>query len=417
MSQSTFTTVALLLAAGAHALRVPPPATRRELLKGVTAAGVLQELVAHPALVRASEASDGKVPYGSDVAGGLEFIVPQSELLAKLASAPVRNIVITGANSGVGFAGAKILTAAGHHVTLACRTQAKADAAAKACLAYAASSADNGPATGAPGFYGERRAGGTAVGAECDLTSLASIKAFAAAQKEPIDSLVLNAGLSLNVGDDKEQFTKEGFELTVGTNYLGQFALYKLLEPALAKGAAARLVVTGSGVHDPASEGGKQGGPEKWAGLGALDGLAGGPGFTMVDGGAYDPDKAYKDSKLCDMLFMLEAARRGKGKLTANSFSPGLIADPKGFFRNQNPFFAKAFNTITQKAGVGETNDFAGSALAYMAVDPALAGKTGGWYDALPLGKHSLAKHAPSVEAQDAAKAAKLWALSEKLVA
>ena len=74
-------------------------------------------------------------------------------------------------------------------------------------LAYAASSADNGPATGAPGFYGERRAGGTAVGAECDLTSLASIKAFAAAQKEPIDSLVLNAGLSLNVGDDKEQFT------------------------------------------------------------------------------------------------------------------------------------------------------------------------------------------------------------------
>ena len=137
----------------------------------------------------------------------------------------------------------------------------------------------------------------------------------------------------------------------------------------------------------------------------------------MVDGGAYDPDKAYKDSKLCDMLFMLEAARRGKGKVTANSFSPGLIADPKGFFRNQNPFFAKAFNTITQKAGVGETNDFAGSALAYMAVDPALAGKTGGWYDALPLGKHSLAKHAPSVEAQDAAKAAKLWALSEKLVA
>ena len=199
-------------------------------------------------------------------------------------------------------------------------------------------------------------AGGTAVGAECDLTSLASIRAFAAAQKEPIDSLVLNAGLSLNVGDDKEQFTKDGFELTVGTNYLGQFALYKLLEPALAKGAAARLVVTGSGVHDPASEGGKQGGPEKWAGLGALDGLAGGPGFTMVDGGAYDPDKAYKDSKLCDMLFMLEAARRGKGKLTANSFSPGLIADPKGFFRNQNPLFAKAFNTITQKAGVGETN-------------------------------------------------------------
>ena len=302
--------------------------------------------------------------------------------MAKLASAPVRNIVITGANTGVGFAGAKILTAAGHHVTLACRTQAKADAAAKACLAYAASSADNGPATGAPGFYGERRAGGTAVGAECDLTSLASIKAFAAAQKEPIDSLVLNAGLSLNVGDDKEQFTKDGFELTVGTNYLGQFALYKLLEPALAKGAAARLVVTGSGVHDPASEGGKQGGPEKWAGLGALDGLAGGPGFTMVDGGAYDPDKAYKDSKpTCSSC----SRRRGPaGKLTANSFSPGLIADPK-VLPQPEPAVRQGLQTITQKAGVSERTTLRATR-SRMAVDPALAGKTGGWYDALPLG-------------------------------
>ena len=84
----------------------------------------------------------------------IEDLAAVDRLGAKLASAPVRNIIITGANSGVGFAGAKILTAAGHHVTLACRTQAKADAAAKACLAYAASSADNGPATGAPGFYG-----------------------------------------------------------------------------------------------------------------------------------------------------------------------------------------------------------------------------------------------------------------------
>jgi len=44
-------------------------------------------------------------------------------------------------------------------------------------------------------------------------------------------------------------------------------------------------------------------------------------------------------------------------------------------------------------------------------------GHTGGWYDALPLGKHSLGKHAPSAEARDAAKAAKLWELSEGLIA
>ena len=89
----------------------------------------------------------------------------------------------------------------------------------------------------------------------------------------------------------------------------------------------------------------------------------------------------------------------------------------EGFFRNQNPLFAGAFNGITQKLGVGETNGFAGSALGYLAVDPAMDGRTGGWYDALPLGKHSLAKHAPSVEAQDVAKQKRLWELSEKLVA
>ena len=443
-----------------------------------------------------------------------ELVISQAELLAGLASAPVRRVVVTGASSGVGLAGAKLLTAAGHQVTLACRTQAKADEAAAACMQYAASASAVGPA-GKPSFYSVRRAGGTARGAECDLASLASIRAFAKAEAGPLDALVLNAGLSLNVGDTEERFTADGFErehcrvprpaarapphptlstepdrtdhalgsrsaVTVGTNHLGHFALAGLLQPALAKSAAPRLLVTASGVHDPTSGGGKQGGPDKWASLGDLAGLAGGSRFSMVDGGAYDPDKAYKDSKLCNMLvrgaqpparrlprarqpseppprqraepppregtdrlcllpldcpgnpppslcssplglhasqFMAEAARRFDGKVTVNAFSPGLIADPKGFFRNQNPTFASAFNGISKAVGVAETNDFAGSALAYLAVDPAMEGRTGGWYDALPLGKHSLAKHAPSTEAMDVAKQKRLWELSEKLVA
>merc|ERR1719221_2362694 len=134
----------------------------------------------------------------------------------------------------------------------------------------------------------------------------------------------------------------------------------------------------------------------------------------MVDGGTYDPDKAYRDSKLCNMLFMAEASRRYSGQVTVNAFSPGLIADPNGFFRNQNQIFGSAFNAISKVVGVAETNDFAGSALAYLAVDPAMDGKTGGWYDALPLGKNSLGKHAPSVEAQDEGKQKRLWELSEK---
>ena len=79
------------------------------------------------------------LPLSPAEAEELELVVSQAQLLANLASAPTRNIIITGANSGVGLAGAKLLTAAGHSVTLACRTQAKADAAADACNAYAAS--------------------------------------------------------------------------------------------------------------------------------------------------------------------------------------------------------------------------------------------------------------------------------------
>ena len=80
----------------------------------------------------------------------------------------------------------------------------------------------------------------------------------------------------------------------------------------------------------------------------------------MVDGGAYDPDKAYKDSKLCNMLFTAEAARRYRDRITVNAFSPGLIADPNGFFRNQNKVFGSAFQAISKGVGVAETNDFAG---------------------------------------------------------
>ena len=344
--------------------------TRRELLQ-LTASGLLSaELVPLPAL-----ADDNDV---------FEVVIPQPALLANLGSAPVRNVVVTGANSGVGLAGAKLLVAAGHRVTLACRTQAKADAAAAACMAFAASTSAVGPA-GKPDFYAARRAGGMATGAECDLSSLASVRAFAASQEgKPLDTLVLNAGLSLNVGDKEEQFTQDGYELTVGTNHIGHFALAQQLLPALSKGAAPRLVVTASGVHDPTSGGGKQGGPEKWANLGDLSGLEKGKGFTMVDGGAYDPDKAYKDSKLCNMLFTAEAARRYRDRITVNAFSPGLIADPNGFFRNQNKVFGSAFQAISKGVGVAETNDFAGSALAYLAVDPAMAAQTGGWYDATP---------------------------------
>ena len=131
---------------------------------------------------------------GADDVTTFERVIPQSDFLAQIATGPVRTIVVTGANSGVGLAGAKFLVAAGHRVILACRTQAKADAAAHACYEYAENSA--GDAT-------TRREGGLAIGAECDLASLHSIRTFAQARiaeatasGNGIDTLVLNAGLA-----------------------------------------------------------------------------------------------------------------------------------------------------------------------------------------------------------------------------
>jgi len=374
--------------------------SRRDIFTGVTAAAGAATPFLTPLTPAVRAAAKPEVSY--------ELTIPQPELLAGIAAAPVRSIIVTGANSGVGLAGAKLLTAAGHRVTLACRTQEKADAAAAKCMAYAATPGDK--------FYSARRAGGVAVGAVCDLASLASVRAFAASVKDgPLDTLVLNAGLA-HGQTDKEPFrTADGFEETVGVNHLGHFLLANLLAPTLARsGNGPRLVSTASPVHDPNSGGGDVGAP---AGLGSLTGMAKeGAGFTMVDGGPYDPDKAYKDSKLCNMLFMAEAARRYAGKFTVNAFSPGLIADPDGFFRNQNRAFATVFNTITQVAGVGESNEFGGSGLAYMATDASVAGATGGWYDSAPVGKHRLSKHAPSVEAQNVDEQKLLWTLSSQLV-
>lgn len=186
-----------------------------------------------------------------------------------------------------------MLTAAGHHVILACRTEKKADTAAQACVDYALSG-------------GATRPGGTAKGMECDLANLSSIRAFAKRLKgKPLDSLVLNAGLALNTKDNIPERTRDGFEMTVGVNHLGHFLLASLLVDDLKgqKGIAdPRIVVTASPVHDPMSGGGNVGSK---ATLGNLAGLAAGSSFSMIDGGPYDPDKVRVFAFEINIIFRL----------------------------------------------------------------------------------------------------------------
>uniref|UniRef100_A0A7S0RIA9 Protochlorophyllide reductase n=1 Tax=Pyramimonas obovata TaxID=1411642 RepID=A0A7S0RIA9_9CHLO len=328
----------------------------------------------------------------------LEDVVPGSSS---------KNIIITGSNSGIGFAGALQLAAAGNQVFLACRTLAKAQAAKEEIEAELAKQGKTGRVTPV----------------ECDMADMASIRKFAAdwkASGETLDVLVCNAGVQFS-GEAVPRRTKDGFELTVGTNHLGHFLLTNLLLEDLERTPGARIVVTASEVHDPASSGGQVGSP---AGLGDLNGFATmGATFDMVDGTPFDSDKAYKDSKLCNVLFAEELQRRlaAKGSgVTVNAFGPGLITRTN-FFRYQNPVFVKVFDFATNDIfHVAETVEGGGRCLAYMAADPALEGR-GGLYLNNNInfgvqGNHEFIEFDPSEEARNQAEAKTLWQFSADLV-
>jgi protochlorophyllide reductase len=205
---------------------------------------------------------------------------------------PPRHVFLTGGSSGIGFQAVQLLLDVGHRLTVLCRDAATADRLGQVL----AERADQP--------LGDRLA--TPIG---DLGDLASIERCAddlLTAAEPIDSLVLNAGLQYS-GASEPRWSAQGFELTIAVNHLAHQVLLQRLLPLLLQGTAPRLVVTSSEVHDPTSAGGKVGQP---AGLGDLAGLRQGPGGSMLNGGPFNAEKAYKDSKLCNLLMARELERR-----------------------------------------------------------------------------------------------------------
>jgi NAD(P)-dependent dehydrogenase (short-subunit alcohol dehydrogenase family) len=184
-----------------------------------------------------------------------------------------RRVLITGANSGIGYYTALELARKGAYVLLACRDQARGDAA-----------------------LARLRAAVPSASAEVvllDLASLASVRAFAEAELAlgvPLDLLINNAGV---MAPKKRLETRDGFELQFGTNVLGHFALTALLLPALQRAAASaahrpRVVTLASIAH-------KQG---------RLD-------FEDLQSTKnYSPMGAYRQSKLADLMFAFELDRR-----------------------------------------------------------------------------------------------------------
>ncbi len=314
---------------------------------------------------------------------------------------PPRHVVLTGGSSGIGLQAVAQLLAAGHRLTVLCRDRATA----------------------------ERLAGhlsGALTTVIADLADLASVEACSAGLVQagaPIDTLVLNAGLQYT-GAKEPRWSAQGFELTLAVNHLAHQALLQRLLPLLLRGTAPRLVVTASEVHDPTAAGGKVG---KAAGLGELAGLRQGPGAALVDGGAFDAEKAYKDSKLCNVLMAREVERRLRERgrpLPVFAWSPGLVI-PRGeggFFRDSrrhNPVGQALFAFLARDLlRLTESPEQAGALLAGLATSiPEATSGFQYWSNrVLGPGRLRFAEAEPSAEARSDSLAAELWRITAERV-
>jgi protochlorophyllide reductase len=314
-------------------------------------------------------------------------------------------VLLTGGSSGIGLQAAQQLLEAGHHLTVLCRDAASADRLGQTLAPVA-----------------EQTLAGQLATPIADLADLASLERCAdelLAAAEPINSLVLNAGLQYS-GASAPLWSAQGFELTVAVNHLAHQVLLQRLLPLLLQGKAPRLVVTSSEVHDPTSAGGKVGQP---AGLGDLAGLRQGPGAAMLDGGPFNAEKAYKDSKLCNLLMAREMDRqlRQQGQsLPVLAWSPGLVIPRSngGFFRysrSQNPFGQALFAFVARDLlRLTETPQRAGALLAGLATSsPADPVGFQYWSNrVLGPGRLRFEPSEPSVEARSDDLARELWTLT-----
>ena len=354
----------------------------------------------------------------------------QSPAFQPVALQPPRRILLTGASSGIGFEAARLLFQAGHALTLPCRDQATAVATVERLLATRTSETPSQPLTSdcgaTPVASTEAGASPTLHAPICDLADLGSVARCAAELLErgtPIDTLVLNAGLQ-EAGAPEPRRSAQGHELTIAVNHLAHQALCQRLLPLLDAGRSPWVVVTASEVHDPLSAGGRVGLP---AGLGNLEGLRGAAGFTMVDGqSAFNAEKAYKDSKLCNLLFARELARRlclRSTPMPVLAWSPGLVIprEEGGFFRysrRHNPWGQRLFALVARDLlRITATPERAGSLLAALASDSqAEAGFHYGINRLLGPGRLRFEPAEPSTEARDDQLASALWQVSADLV-
>src|SRR4051812_682077 len=271
-----------------------------------------------------------------------------------------KTVIITGATSGIGEVAAIRLAEQGARIVFTARDKKRADdTMAKLVRAN--------PGAGHAVHMG-------------DLSILAEMKRVGAelAREPQIDVLVNNAGALFN----KRQETADGLEMTFALNHMAYFVVTNMLLPRLKSGA--RIVTVASNAH--------RGAKLDFDDLQSRKGYSGFP--------------VYSRSKLCNILFNRELARRVAGSgVTANALHPGFVAtrfgDNSGGLMRTVFKVAKPIGAISPEEGA--------KTIIYLASSPDVAKVSGEYF-------YECKVTTPTAEARNDADARRLWDISEQIM-
>ena len=303
--------------------------------------------------------------------------------VAQIPSQAGRRALITGANSGIGYYAALELARKGAHVLLGSRDQARGDAALERIRGAVPNA--------------------SVEVVRLDLSSLASVRAVAEAEVARgarLDLLINNAGV---MAPKTRELTADGFEMQFGTNVLGHFALTGLLLPALERaaargGPAPRIVTIASIAHK----------------RGRID-------FgDLQSEQSYNPNRAYRQSKLADLMLAMELDRRLRGagsRVMSVAAHPGVAQTPL-FVREEH----RGMERLVRR-GVGVAiglllNSAAQGAVPTLFAATAPEAESGRYYG--PQGYEEMrggdvGPAQVSEQARDREEAARLWSEAERL--
>ena len=256
-----------------------------------------------------------------------------------------------------------------------------------------------------------------------DLGDLDSVRRAVDALPERVDAVVCNAAVYKPKLKQPER-SPQGYEISMATNHFGHFLLVQLLLGRLKASThpSKRVVILGTVTANSKELGGKIPIPAP-ADLGDLSGFEAGfkEPIAMASGKPFKPGKAYKDSKLCNLLMGLEASRRHPD-LPVICWSPGLVIprDAGGFFRNSrqaNPLGQALFGFIARDLlRITESVERAGEHLQQLVLNPDGPGFFYWSNTLLGPGQHRFEAVSPSAEASSAAKAERLWVLGQERI-